>query len=823
MTSAPRNSFVKATKSKVIIALLLACFSLFMAWGVSKVAFNEMLETVENISAPSERLRIVNVISRKIGTLDQLQKGQALNNPESYRKGFKESGELKRVLDTLGFLYAHDSVQLTRIKVIKKLLAERDKQFVNYLRVRERLISNKSFAEQVKNINSIVAKRAAQADSTLLATEEKTSTTTIYPTEEKSRSFFGKIFGRKKSGGDKSIKIVSEEKVKRDTIALSAEDAMTKNLEQSIQVIANEQRKNNASFLNREAVLANANNMLITQMLDVLRKVENEVVSQIEISGGQAKKVVTTGITTISVIMLVFVILTGLLLYLILTDITRSGRYRNELERAKDEAEYHGKAKQRFLSNMSHEIRTPLQSIIGYADIIRHDKQPQYKHIEAISQSSEHLLQIVNEILDYNRITSGKFTFSNAPFDIRKLMDEVVSGMRAQAELKSLNLITDFDFKGIDYINGDQFRLKQILYNLLSNAIKFTHSGEVVLSAFYKRKNDDLHFTFKVKDTGIGLSEAECEQIFNEFEQGSTIQNDEVSRKGTGLGLTIVKSLIESQGGRIYVKSKLGIGSVFTVYLTFTAAKDFDGSSVQISKSRLPSGRVWIVDDDQLILDLCGIILQKNRIDYKSFNTPSALLNEQWDDSVKYILMDIRMPDMDGIKLCRVLRERIKDPVKIFAITAQVLPDEREFLLKNGFDGLVMKPFREVELLSALSVDADDGQLAYQGQDLDLTALRKMTYGDEEQLNKVLLRFKEDCNSDDAEIKKALAKSDIDIIRLIVHRLAGRIAQIGSKDLSAAFRVCEIELEQSVTLTDKLRQDILLLLKKLSQLCYSIS
>ncbi|HMI03576.1 MAG TPA: hypothetical protein VK541_13905, partial [Pedobacter sp.] len=342
MTSAPRNSFVKATKSKVIIALLFACFSLFMAWGVSKVAFNEMLETVENISAPSERLRIVNVISRKIGTLDQLQKGQALNNPESYRKGFKESGQLKRVLDTLGFLYAHDSVQLTRIKEIKKLLAERDKQFVNYLKVRARLVSNKSFSEQVKNINSIVAKRASQADSTLLATEEKTSTTTIYPTEEKSRSFFGKIFGKKKSEGDKSIKIVSEEKVKRDTIALSAEDTMTKNLEQSIQVIANEQRKNNASFLNREAVLANANNVLITQMLDVLRKVENEVVSQIEISGGQAKKVVTTGITTIGVIMLVFVVLTGLLLYLILTDITRSGRYRKELERAKDEAEYHG-------------------------------------------------------------------------------------------------------------------------------------------------------------------------------------------------------------------------------------------------------------------------------------------------------------------------------------------------------------------------------------------------------------------------------------------------------------------------------------------------
>lgn len=823
MTSVSRNSFVKATKSKVIIALLLACFALFMAWGVSKVAFDEMLETVENISAPSERLRIVNVISRKIGTLDQLQKGQAVNNPESYRKGFKESGQLRKVLDTLGFLYAHDSVQLARISVIKKLLTERDKQFMNYLKVRARLVSSKSFSEQVKNMNSIVAKRASQADSTLLATEEKTSTTTIYPTEDKSRSFFGKIFGRKKSENDKSIKIVNEERIKRDTIAVSAEDTMTKNLERSIQIIADEQRKNNASFLNREAVLAGANKALITQMLDVLRKVENEVVSQIETGGSQAKKVVTTGVTTIGIIMLVFVLLTGLLLYLILTDITRSGQYRNELERAKDEAEYHGKAKQRFLSNMSHEIRTPLQSIIGYADIIRHEERPERKHIEAISRSSEHLLQIVNEILDYNRITSGKFTFSSTAFDMEKLMDEVVSGMRPQAEMKSLDLMTNFDFRGLGFVNGDPFRLKQILYNLVSNAIKFTPAGEVELSSFYKRKNNDLHFTFKVRDTGVGLSETECEQIFNEFEQVGSIQNEETNNKGTGLGLTIIKSLIESQQGRIYVKSKVGKGSVFTVYLTFAAAADPGMESLQISTPRPSSGSVWIVDDDQLILDLCGIILRKNKINYSSFNAPSALLKEAWDESVTHILMDIRMPEMDGIELCRMLRDKIKDSVKIFAITAQVLPDEREYLLSNGFDGLVMKPFREVELLSAISNDTELHQPAYANAGLDLTTLRKMTYGDEEQLSKVLLRFKTDCSLDEQEVKVALDKADIELVRLIIHRLAGRIAQVGSKDLSAGFRSCEIELRQSVALTDKLREDILLLLQRLSLLCYSIS
>lgn len=819
MNSVPRKGFMKSIKGKVIIALLLACFALFMAWGVSRIAFKEMLNTVENISAPSERLRIVNVISRKIGSLDQLQKKQAFNDPGNYRQLFKESRQLRSVLDSLGFLYANDSLQLTRIATIKRLLGERDRQFINYLKVRERLVNNKSFSEQVQNINDIVSKSAEQADSTILATEEKTSTTTIYPNEDKRRSFFGKIFGRKKSENDNSVKIVSEEKIKRDTIALSAEEKMASDLRKSLKIIENDQKQKNASFLNREAVLANANSVLISQMLDVLRKVESEVVSQIEVNGIQAKRVVNTGIDTISLIMLVFLVLTGVLLYLILTDITRSGRYRNELELAKDEAEYHGRAKQRFLSNMSHEIRTPLQSIIGYAELIKQQEYPQAKDIDAIYHSSEHLLQIVNEVLDYNRIISGKFTFSNKVFDIRQLLDEVISVMRPQAEAKSLKMIADFDLKGLKYIDGDPFRLKQILYNLLGNAVKFTQVGEVVLSAFYKRQGENIHFTFIVKDTGIGLSEEESKLIFNEFEQINSIEHDTVNSTGTGLGLTIIKSLVENQNGRIYIKSKVNEGSAFTVYLTFTFANEPETVDAKASiYNQLSSYKVWIVDDDQLILDLCEIIFKKHNISYRSFNSPSKLLSADWDNSVNYVLMDMRMPEMDGIKLCKLLREKVGNEVKIYAITAQVLPDERAFLLENGFDGIVMKPFREAELLAAFLENSIDVTSRFQDVELDLSSLKKMTYGDKEQLNKILLRFTEDSLNDSNEIRLAVADNDLVVLRLLTHRLAGRIAQIGAKDLAADYRECELKLNNTELLNNALKVEIVALLDKLERL-----
>ncbi|MNX41839.1 Autoinducer 2 sensor kinase/phosphatase LuxQ [compost metagenome] len=476
---------------------------------------------------------------------------------------------------------------------------------------------------------------------------------------------------------------------------------------------------------------------------------------------------------------------------------------------------------------MSHEIRTPLQSIIGYSEIIRKQEKPQRKDIEAIYHSSEHLLQIVNEVLDYNRIISGKFTFSEKAFDIEQLLNEVVSVMRAQAELKSLELITEFELSGIKYVEGDPFRLKQILYNLLGNAIKFTIKGEVTLSAFFKRQGELLHFTFLVKDTGVGLSEDETKLIFNEFEQVSTLEDEELNLSGAGLGLTIIKSLIEQQGGRVYVKSKKGVGSVFTVYLTLRISSEPEYES-KLIESPVYKGKVWVVDDDQLILDLCAVIFENHGIDAQFFNSPTQLLNAEWNNEVKYILMDMRMPEMSGITLCRLLREKIGNAVKIYAITAQVLPDERELLLKNGFDGLVMKPFKQEELLTIFYnqattvVETDESaEIEIESVDLDLTALKKMTFNDDEQLKKILLRFSEDSLNDSDEIRDAVDKADQPRLRLLTHRLAGRIAQIGAKKLATAFRLMEMELGNK-DLDPLKKPQIEALLTQLSQLLAQI-
>ena len=798
-----------SVQRKVIFVLVSCAVALVLAWFISRVAFTEMMGTVENITAPDPKLEMVSRISRDIMRLDQLQRAQAFLNSGTYSSLTDESAAIVSALDSLKSLYPYNPLQQERVDSIKTLLTQRDKLFNAYVKVREKVVDNEDFSKQLDSLSEVIYEPSG--DSTIVTTERKRRTTTISDGTENTetdtmplmtadeRGFFSRLFGSRRRDGSQQPAVEERRMVEEeletivDTIRAAQPDSTLAKIDSAVQLFQLRQQRQRELFVSQEMELTIAGNALISNMLNILQSVENEAVLLRQSDNLQAKTVVNESVWRISAIFVGLFILTAVMVYLILQDISRSNAYRIALEAAKEEAEYHAAAKQRFLANMSHELRTPLQSIIGYSEQLKEDTTTDASKIDAIYQSSEHLLQIVNEVLDYSRITSGKIVLNEQPFSLPELINSVVSVMRMQASTKQLAVILNTRIPDTEYLLGDAFRIKQILFNLLSNAIKFTDKGKITLnvSTVVYAKKTELNIV--VKDTGKGIPADDLDRIFNDFEQSENANSG--IHFGSGLGLSIVKAICESMGGQIRVESKKGFGSVFKVNLPLQpAAKPQPEDTHAIQHTRF-TGKVWIVDDDQLILGLCQRILEKHRIAYRCFTSPGGVLSAEWDPEVTTILMDIRMPEMDGMQLNRRLGEKIPPHAAVnrYAFTAQALPEEQEEIRSQGFDGLLLKPFKEADLLKLLHIEATAiAGTATNGNYTDAMSRRLATENDE-QTARILQQYIADTSADLAALQAHYSKNELAGMELLLHRMAGRTAQVGADDI--AFRLRKLEID----------------------------
>lgn len=780
---------------KIFFIFMASAVALGLAYVISRVAFDEMLNKVDKVSTPNEKLRLVSRISRDILQVDQLQRAQILNT-SNYSGYAKESDDILLALDTLENLYSSHDVQSQRIDSIRILLKERDQLFNSYVQVRKNLVDNQAFASQIENISSLI-QSAPQSDSTIVTTEKKITTRTVEPAEKEDKSnrgFLSRIFGGRNKETPtipSAPRTIQEElDIQVDTIKNVRADSAEKKIDQAIQSLAQRQIQRSSNFVNQEAELTFAGNILVSNMFSILHEVEKEAMLQMELENLDARNVVNQSVQRIAYILLTFFIISVILIYFILDDMRKGAAYRAELERAKNEAEYHSVAKQRFLSNMSHELRTPLQSIIGYTEQLRNQHSNNEK-VNVIHQSSEHLLQIVNEILDYNMLNSGKFSFQEEVVDIKKLGQELIDIMKPQADRKNIDLALTARTFGEGLVIGDAFRIKQILFNLVGNAVKFTDIGEVLLQIVATDYGDKTDISFRIQDTGPGIVESDLKKIFNEFEQSTNA--DSGVHFGNGLGLTIVKTLVEAMGGEIKIKSIVGKGSVFTVSFSLPTMKEAlktDQDNPLLTPVSAFSGEVWVVDDDNYILDLCDTILSKYGINHRVFHSPIDAMATPNNERPDFILTDMRMPGMTGKDLHKEFRERYGSSVNIIAFTAQALPEERKEILSFGFDGLLLKPFKELDLLTILGLEADTEPLKDAANELIETILSNT---DEHIRPKVIKLFKDGTKNDMAELKSNILSDDIYQTEFLLHRLAGRTAQMGEESIAFILRKMEID------------------------------
>lgn len=395
----------------------------------------------------------------------------------------------------------------------------------------------------------------------------------------------------------------------------------------------------------------------------------------------------------------------GTLQYVVSTsmDISERAQSQRKLEEAKEIAEQAARLKENFLANMSHEIRTPLNSIIGFSNLLEVTplNSEQSDYVKLVQTAGKNLLTIVNDILDISKIEAGMIQMESIPFSIRSLVVSLQTMLQASAIDKNLELVFFIDPTLPPLVLGDPTRLTQILLNLLSNAIKFTKDGSV--TAYISRQeetSDSVRVQFKVKDTGIGIDANALPHIFERFRQATDFTTRFYG--GTGLGLNIVKSLIEMQGGWITVDSTPGVGSEFTLELTYSLAPEsvLQTMDPSLTPSELAKKSLTIlaVEDNPMNQKLVLQVIKRLGYTAKLAENGQQALDMLQEGHFDLILMDIQMPIMDGYQTTRHIRNTLKSTIPIIAMTAHALASEREQCLQAGMNDFLPKPFQMEDL-----------------------------------------------------------------------------------------------------------------------------
>jgi PAS domain S-box-containing protein len=400
-------------------------------------------------------------------------------------------------------------------------------------------------------------------------------------------------------------------------------------------------------------------------------------------------------------------------------DITDNKQAEIKMQQAKEVAEAANKAKSTFLANMSHELRSPLNAVIGFAQIMIRSKTlppENQEDVAIILRSGEHLLALINQVLDLSKIEAGRTTINAKSFDFYQLIDDLEDMFALKAEQKGLQLIFHRDAEVPHYICTDEVKLRQVLINLLNNAIKFTSEGGVSVQITGGRRNIHKNSTdqlpggywlhFEVKDTGAGIAAEEINQLFEAFVQTKTGKD---SQEGTGLGLAISRQFVQLMGGEITVSSEFGKGAVFQfdIQVHRVEASDIESKKTQRRVVALepnqPSYRLLIVDDKPLNRQLLVKLLSPLGFELREANNGKEAVDIFMEWEPHLIWMDMRMPVMDGYEATKQIKTTTGgQATAIVALTASVLEEERAVILSAGCDDFMRKPFREEDIFVAM-------------------------------------------------------------------------------------------------------------------------
>ena len=727
--------------------------------------------------------------SEALGQLIGMQDGEILHFNRTLDRALQNMDSLRKLVNNPSLLSKIDTIDM---------LSERKR--LNTSRLLETWQETNAEHLYTQNIERVIAQNDTVVEQVEIQERVIVHRDSVLAPPRKPRGFFRRLadaFAPPKE--DSTFILNTTRQTVTDTLVNAFNPADTivsvlKNLQDSVagqrQLLINELQE-------RAANLRYSNSVITSRINQMLRGIEEEEMnaSLEKVQKKQALMSETSyliaGIAVLSlIIVIVFIIM-------ITRDISRSQYYRLQLEKAKLYAEDLLHRREKLMLTISHDIRAPLSSIIGYIELLmrRHPDERQHYYLENMTGSADHILSLVNGLLDFHRLESGQMEIQHVPFSVRTLFNEIFASFRPIADAKGLEFFLNLKDEGMDRIyQGDPIRIRQVVSNLLSNAIKFTQEGRVVL--LVKISADDCLLSITVSDSGPGIPEEEQGKIFGEFTRLSGTEKEE----GFGLGLSITHKLIELMGGTLSLQSEPGKGSDFTIRMPLeisdvqslpAAAAGEDENETTVFAGR--DVFCLLVDDDPLQLALTEEFLKRNHVQVSCCANPYSVSGILQNSSFDAVITDIQMPGMDGYQLLHTIRTSGipgTDTIPVIALSASV-QNEHNHYLEAGFTGFLNKPFTAKQLIALLNkllaTDIQEDAIV----ELNFASLTAFAGEDKEASASIIRTFTEETGKSISLLQQALDTTDRVQAGKLSHKLIPLFTMLGATDLVAQLRILE--------------------------------
>ena len=737
-----------------------------------------------------------------------------LNEYPKYKRAMKEASAL---IDSLQQLLT-DTLQQMRLDTVRSLLRNKEQNMVLVLEAMKQSPTDELYRQQLDSL-------IMQQDSILSSTHVRRRVVThrnSYTIHHKPKKFFRRladVFSPGKPDSTQVDNIIQEEYTDTIDEAYNPVDTiatMLTSIQHKVFQTRQESMRTLDARINQLRIAGGRVSQRVNQLLD---NIEDDEQKAMEVRIAHEQDIRQQAAWTMATIAILAVLLVLIFFTIIWRDITRSNHYRKELEKAKLYAENLLVAREKLMLTITHDIKAPAGSIIGYIDLLIRlvqDRRQQF-YLHNMKSSANHLLDLITSLLDYHRLEAGKMDIHPVTFNPHELFESIYTSFLPGAEKKQLTLNFEENIPRTLNLEGDPFRIRQIAENLISNALKFTSQGSITIQVDYEQNR----FTFRVEDTGCGMSIQEQQRVFQAFTRLQSAQGQE----GFGLGLSITKKLVELLNGEITIESAPGKGSMFQVVLFLPKVTKAPITQVETLSDDKKQWRILLIDDDRIQLNLTEVMIYDlfNHAQHsippviKCCTQPEELFKLIASETFDIVFTDIQMPAMNGFELLQKLRSLDVPQAKnipVIAITARSDMDETDFCTQ-GFVGCLHKPFNQTELLKIFKTHMQEDwkgntvQTDSKPSDTECTynfsPLTAFSGDDPAAAHEILETFIGESTKNYERMKQALSNKDMADLCNVAHKMLPTFTMIEARKAIPALQWLEFH-RGNTDLSDEARQ-----------------